>query len=170
MHAVLRLTRPVALAAAPHADSFRKDVLAIMAAVPPRRQLLALSATYAPAALAHLRRIMGGRQQEVLLCAEDTALMGVRQCYRMLGASGSSGSSGSSNSSNGAGAAPTQQQRQRQLQLNQRACQGGEQPAGDGSGAAAGGQLEARLAALLQLLSAVSFQQAVVFCKYTTGG
>ena len=168
MHAVLRLTRPVALAAAPHADSFRKDVLAIMAAVPPRRQLLALSATYAPAALAHLRRIMGGRQQEVLLCAEDTALMGVRQCYRMLGASGSSGSS---NSSNGAGAAPTQQQRQRQqLQLNQRACQGGEQPAGDGSGAAAGGQLEARLAALLQLLSAVSFQQAVVFCKYTTGG
>lgn len=133
-----------------------------MATVPPRRQLLALSATYAPAALDQLRRIMGGRQQEVLLCAEDTSLLGVRQCYRMLGASG-----GSSSGAGAAGAAPRQQ---RQQQLEQQAGQGGEQPAGNSSGAAAGGQLEARLAALLRLLSAVSFQQAVVFCKYKAGG
>ena len=147
------------------ADSFRKDVLAILAAVPARRQLLALSATYAPAALDRLRRMMGGRQQEVLLCAEDTALLGVRQCYRMLGAAGG----GSSRSGAGAaGAAPMPQQ-----QLDQQGGQEGEQPAGNSSGsgaAAAGRQLEVRLAALLQLLSDVSFQQAVVFCKYKAGG
>lgn len=109
--------------------------MAILAALPQRRQLLALSATYAPEALAELRRLMGGRQQEVLLCADDTALLGVRQCYQLLLAETS--------------AEPL------------------------ASGAASGGgstpHLEARLAALLRLLSAVSFQQAVVFCKYRAG-
>ena len=122
------------------ADSFRKDALAIIAAAPPKRQLLALSATYAPATLQQLRDLMGGRQQEVLLCCDDTSLMAVRQCYRMLPPAAGSGE-----------AAAMQQQ---------------QQPGPEGG---FGPHLEARLAALLRLLSAVSFQQAVVFCKYRAG-
>jgi hypothetical protein len=129
------------------ADSFRADTLAIAGAVPRRRQLLALSATFAPAALDRLRSLMGGRQQEVLLCAEDTALLGVRQCYRLLHAGGSA-------------AAP----QPRTSQAQQAPGQEAEQAAGSGAE-----WLQPRVAALLQLLSAVSFQQAVVFCKYRAG-
>ncbi len=111
---------PTARRSSTRADSFRKDLLAIAAAVPSRRQTIALSATFAPAALDQLRRMMKGRQQELRLCADDTSLLGVRQCYRLIGS-------------------------------------GGE-------------QLQAKMAQLLQLLSSVSFQQAVVFCKYTAGG
>jgi ATP-dependent RNA helicase DDX20 len=128
------------------ADSFRKDVLAIIEAVPPKRQLLALSATYAPAALQQLRGLMGGRQQEVLLCCEDTSLLAVRQCYRMLPAPDTA-----------CEGAHQQQQQQQQQQQAAAASEGGFGP-----------HFEARLAALLSLLSSVSFQQAVVFCKYKT--
>lgn len=82
---------------------------------------------------------MRGQQQEVRLCAEDTSLLGVRQCYRLIASSGG---------------APLQQAPRAQ----------------PGSACSSGEQLEARVAALLQLLSSVSFQQAVVFCKYTGGG
>ena len=140
-----RFGSPPCLALLPLADSFRKDVLAIIEAVPPKRQLLALSATYAPAALQQLRGLMGGRQQEVLLCCEDTSLLAVRQCYRMLppsGAADEATAAGQASSAQHAAAAE------------------------EGS---FGPHFEARLAALLNLLSSVSFQQAVVFCKYKTG-
>lgn len=88
---------------------------------------------------------MGGRQQEVLLCCDDTSLLAVRQCYRMLPPSGEAATA--------QGQACSAQQQQQQA-------------AGEGW---FGPHLEARLAALLSLLSSVSFQQAVVFCKYKAG-
>jgi hypothetical protein len=130
------------------ADSFSQDTLAILAATPQRRQLLALSATFAPAALGTLRSLMGGRQQEVLLCAGDTSLLGVRQFYKFVGGSGSE---------EAASLVPEQQQQQQQQQQDERPS--------DSSAA----WLQARMGALQQLLSAVSFQQAVVFCKYRSG-
>ena len=121
------------------ADSFRADTLELLEATPQRRQLLALSATYAPSALQELRRLMGGRQQEVRLCADDTSLLGVRQCYRLLGAA--------------AAAAGAEAQADAQAQQQQQGGWG----------------LGTRLEALLRLLGSVSFQQAVVFCKYKAG-
>ena len=148
-----------ALPVLPGADSFRKDTLAIASALPQRRQLLALSATYAPSALEQLRRLMGGRQQEVLLSSEDTSLLGVHQCYRMLPGSGGGGGGGHT-----ASRTPAPQRRRQQQQQQQQEQQEQEQQPHSSAE-----WLEARLAALLQLLSAVSYQQAVVFCKYRAG-
>lgn len=91
---------------------------------------------------------MGGRQQEVRLCAEGTSLLGVRQCYRLLGSAGPAAAA--------AEAAEPQADAQQQQQQRPEQQQGG-------------WGLGVRLEALLRLLGGVSFQQAVVFCKYRDG-
>ena len=118
------------------AGDFRSDVLALVGAAPPGRQLLALSATYTPDAMRDLRQLMR-RPREVLLCQETTSLLGVRQLYRLLATP--------------APLSPPQQHHHH--------ARGG----GAGGGA---GPLDQRLAALLALLSSLSFQQAVVFCNH----
>jgi hypothetical protein len=147
------------------AGGFHDDTLAIAAAVPPSRQLLALSATYSPASLAELRSIMGGKQQEVLLSAESVALLAVRQCYKLLPAAVAAAGGGE-------GGHPAVRayyaaaQRQAQQAGGRKGGEPQQQEQHPGSSEA---WLDARVTALLQLLAGISFQQAVVFCKYRAG-
>jgi ATP-dependent RNA helicase DDX20 len=65
-------------------EGLHDEVEAVVAELPPRRQVLALSATYTPAALAELRAMMR-QPQEVRLCEETVALLGLHQFYRIAG-------------------------------------------------------------------------------------
>ena len=106
-------------------SDFWNDVSLVIEAVPPARQILALSATYSPLSLEHLRALMR-RPQEIMLCSESTALIGVTHYYYDITAARSKTSAVSAGKSDA---------------------------------------YALKRMALLELLSSISFHQAIVFCN-----
>lgn len=144
-------------------DAFRKDVMTILSHLPQPRQTLALSATYGPPVLAALRRLMR-RPQEVLLCEETTSLLAVKQFYRLLVPAGSTSAGDISSPGAAVAQAPSFQSVQLQNGGSSGSMSDGPAVTRDGGGGG-GPAFEAKACATAQLLAAVPFQQALVFCN-----
>ncbi|WIA31432.1 hypothetical protein OEZ86_002330 [Tetradesmus obliquus] len=170
-------------------ENFYGDVAWLLQQLPSRKLVLAFSATFTAELLADLEPLMR-RPQKVLLCEETVSLLGIRQYYKLVDLSSSSSSavvpeaaaasaalvdaavaaaaaadaagssvndavaaadgSGSQHSGDvvDAAAEPQQQQQQQQLSIKEQQQ-----------------LLLLKVDALLQLLSTISFHQAVVFCN-----
>ncbi|KAF5829366.1 hypothetical protein DUNSADRAFT_16187 [Dunaliella salina] len=128
-------------------ESLYADVTWIYDLLPRRKQVMALSATYTPALLEDLEPLMK-RPQRVMLCEESVALHAVSQFYCLFGAADAVGEQAGSG-----------------LEGQVQAAQGSSAPLAEGSAESAAAIFQAKVGRLVELLAAVPFHQAAVFCN-----
>ena len=139
-------------------EGFRGDVAWAHAQLPARKQVLAFSATYAPGLLADLEPLTR-RPQKVLLCEETVSLRGVRQFYRLVDDADFGGGGGDGDGEGGDADGGS-------VDGGDKASISSTQPANAADADAALQRvLSAKADAILRLLGAASFHQAVVFCN-----
>jgi len=76
-------------------SDFSEVVHQVIAAIPVTRQILALSATYTPSVAEQLKELMH-QPHEVMLCAETTSLLGIAHYYKDVAAAAAGGRGGTS--------------------------------------------------------------------------
>ena len=119
---------------------FSEVVNQVIAALPVTRQILALSATYTPSVAEQLKGLMH-QPHEIMLCAETTSLLGIAHYYKKITAPGGDGSNDDKNSHT------SEENTYTKSRIDTYAM---------------------KRKVLLDLLSSISFHQAVVFCNSKT--